>query len=128
MIYYTYKIKLLMKNRGCGNCIVWKKMYNWFFGPFFKHFYYLQICKKNLIIAHLQQNVRILKCVSFVIFGHQTWDLEEKLTPPLRRLPILKPSKDRVKKATFIWGCVNYVFTNYPFIDLAKKEIQTNML
>ncbi len=37
--------------------------------------------------------------VSFVIFGHQTWDLEGgvKLTPPQRILVFKYPSGDRVK-------------------------------
>ena len=38
--------------------------------------------------------------VSFVIFGHQTWDLEGggvKLTPPQHILVFKYPSRDRVK-------------------------------
>ena len=36
--------------------------------------------------------------VSFVIFGHKTWDLEEgvKLTPPQHILVFKYPSRDRV--------------------------------
>ena len=72
------------------------KMYNFsFFGQIFfcKHFYYITgFCdKKNSIFANLQffadSKIRARELsndVSFVIFGLQTWDLEEgaKLTPP----------------------------------------------
>ena len=51
-------------------------MYNLpFFGQFFfcKHFYYITgFCKKNSK-SRVQE---LSNDVSFVIFGHQTWDLE----------------------------------------------------
>ena len=42
--------------------------------------------------------------VSFVIFGHKTWDLEGgvKLTPPQRILVFKYPSGDRVNIALYV--------------------------
>ena len=80
------------------------------FGQFIfcKHFYFITgFCKKNSIFANLQffadSKSRVQELsndVSFVIFGHQTWDLEGggvKLTPPPRILVFKYPSRDRVK-------------------------------
>ena len=71
------------------------KMYNFsFFGPIFfcKHFTIkLDFAIKNSIFANLQIFLQILKVehksfpdVSFVVFGHQTWDLEGggQIDPP----------------------------------------------
>ena len=69
------------------------KMYNFsFFGQIFfcKHFYYITgFCDKNSILANFFADSKsraqeLSNDVSFVIFGHQTWDLEGgvKLTPP----------------------------------------------
>ena len=64
------------------------KMYNFsFLGPFFfrKHFYYitefcdqkLNFCKLANFFADSKSRAQELSNdVSFVIFGHQTWDLE----------------------------------------------------
>ena len=63
------------------------KMYNFsFFGQifFYKHFYYITgFCDKNLICANLQlffadskSRAQELSNDVFVIFGHQTWNLE----------------------------------------------------
>ena len=72
------------------------KMYNlFFFGQFFfcKHFYYItgfcnkkfKFCKFANIFADSKTRVEeLFNDVSFVIFGHQTWDLEGvgvKFTP-----------------------------------------------
>ena len=63
-------------------------MYNFsFFGQivFCKHFYYITgFCDKNSIFANLQiffadsksRAQELSNDVSFVIFGHKTWDLE----------------------------------------------------
>ena len=65
------------------------KMYNLsFFGQFFfcKHFYYItgfcdkkfNFCKFAIFFADSKSRAHELSNdVSFVIFGHQTWDLEE---------------------------------------------------
>ena len=72
------------------------KMYNFsFFGQIFfcKHFYYItgfcdkkfNFCKFANFFADSKSRAQELSNdVSFVIFGHQTWDLEGgvKLTPP----------------------------------------------
>ena len=71
-----------------------------------KHFLYItEFCKKNsifgkfaIIFADSKSRAQeILNDVSFVIFGHQTWDLEGgggQIDPPL----VFKyPSRDRVK-------------------------------
>jgi len=64
------------------------KMYNFsFFGQFYfcKHFYYvteycdkkINFCKFATFLADYKSRLQELsKDVSFVIFGHQTWDLE----------------------------------------------------
>ena len=86
-------------------------MYNFsFFGQFFfcKHFYYItgfcdkkfNFCKfANLFADSKSRAQELSNDVSFVIFGHQTWDLEGgvKLTPPQRILVFKYPSRDRVK-------------------------------
>ena len=88
------------------------KMYNLsFFGQIFcKHFYYktgfcdkkFNFCKFANLFADSKSRVQELSNdVSFVIFGHKTWDLEGgvKLTPP----PGLQvPSRDRVKIRDFV--------------------------
>ena len=87
-------------------------MYNFsFFGQIFcKHFYYITgFCDKKSIFANLQIFFADSKSraqelsidVSFVIFGHKTWDLEGggvKLTAPQHILVLKYPSRDRVKK------------------------------
>ena len=79
------------------------KMYNSsFFGQiyFCKHFYYktgfcknkFNFCKfANFLTDSKSKAQELSNDVSFVIFGHQTWDLEGggKLAPP--------PSRNRVK-------------------------------
>ena len=91
------------------------KMYNFsFFGQIFfcKHFYYItgfcdkkfNFCKFANFFADSKSRAQELSNdVSFVIFGHQTWDLEGgvKLTPPQRILVFKYPSGDRVKKVGF---------------------------
>ena len=89
------------------------KMYNLsFFGQFFfcKHFYYITgCCKKKFIFckfaiffADSKSTVRELSNdVSFVIFRHQTWDLEGG-GPPQRILVFKYPSRDRVKRPWII--------------------------
>ena len=61
-------------------------MYNFsFFGQIFlKNFYYItELCDKNSIFANFQffadsksRAQELSNDVSFVIFGHKTWDLE----------------------------------------------------
>jgi len=73
------------------------RMYNFlFFGQIFfcKHFYYItgfcdkkfNFCKfANFFADYKSRAQELSNDVSFVIFGHQTWDLEGggvKLTPP----------------------------------------------
>ena len=73
------------------------KMYNFsFFGQIFcKHFYFItgfcdkkfNFCKfANFFTDSKSRAQELSNDVSFVIFGHQTWDLEGgvKLTPPPR--------------------------------------------
>ena len=88
------------------------KMYNLsFFGQIFfcKHFYYKTgFCDKkfnfrkfaNFFADSKSRAQKLSNDVSFVIFGHQTWDLEGggvKLTPPQHILVFKYPSRDRVK-------------------------------
>ena len=70
------------------------KMNNFsFFGQIFfcKHFFYITgFCNKNSIFANFFADSKsraqeLSNDVSFVLFGHKTWDLERggvKLTPP----------------------------------------------
>ena len=65
------------------------KSYNFsFFGQIFfcEHFYFITgFCDKKFNFCKFASRAQELSNdVSFVIFGHQTWDLEEwvKLTPP----------------------------------------------
>ena len=87
------------------------KMYNFsFFGIFFfcKHFYYTTgFCDKkfnfrkfaNFFADSKSRAQELSNDVSFVIFGHQTWDLEGgQIDPPPQRILVFKcPSRDRVK-------------------------------
>ena len=91
------------------------KMYNLsFFGQIFfcKHFYYktgfcdkkFNFCKFSNVFADSKSRAQELSNdVLFVIFGHQTWDLEGggQIDPPQRLLVFKYPSGDRVKK---IWN------------------------
>ena len=51
--------------------------------------------------------------VSFVIFGHQTWDSEGgQIDPPPQQILVFKyPSRDRVKIFTIFLLCDNFVLT-----------------
>ena len=75
--------------RAFQKCIIYHFSDNFFFC---KHFYYItgfckkkiQFCKFANLFAESKSRVQELSNdVSFVIFGHQTWDLEGgvKLTP-----------------------------------------------
>jgi len=82
-----------------------------FFGQIFicKHFYYIigfwdkkfNFCKfANFYADSKSRAQELFNDVSFVIFGHKTWDLEGrvKLTPPPQHILVFKyPSRDRVK-------------------------------
>ena len=86
------------------------KMYNLsFFGKIFfcKHFYYItgfcdnkfNFCKFAIFFADSKSRAQELSNdVSFVIFGHQTWDLEGggQIDPPQHILVFKYPSRDRV--------------------------------
>ena len=85
------------------------KMYSFsFFGQIFfcKHFYYLTgFCDKIFFVANLKfffadSKIRAQELsndVSFVIFGHQTWDLEGGQFDPSPAYPGFKyPSRNRV--------------------------------
>jgi len=87
-------------------------MYNFsFFGQIFfcKHFYYKTgFCDKKFnfrkfatFFADSKSRAQELSNdVSFVIFGHQTWDLEGggQIAPPQHILVFKYPSRDRVKE------------------------------
>ena len=104
------------------------KMYNFsFFGQIFcKHFYYIigfrdkkiNFCKFANSNADSKSRAQELSNdVSFVIFGHQTWDLEEgaKLTPPQHILVFKYPSRDRVYQTYLIMHePFKYFFTTEP--------------
>ena len=103
-------------------------MYNFsFFGQYFfwKHFYSItgfcnktfNLCKFAKFIADSKSKAQELSNdVSFVIIGHQTWDLEGgvKLTPPQHILVFKYPSRDRVKSETKVLSFC-HTFSN-PFI------------
>ena len=85
--------------------MAWSKMYNFsFFGKkfFCKHFYYKTgFCNKkfnfrkfaNFFADSKSRAQELSNDVSFVIFGHKTWDLEGA-----QRILVFKyPSGDRVK-------------------------------
>ena len=62
-------------------------------------------CDKNSIFANLQifsksRAQELFNDLSFVIFGHQTWDLEGQIDPPLPAYPAVfkYPSREWVKK------------------------------
>ena len=86
------------------------KMYNFsFFGQIFfcKHFYYItgfcnkkfNFCKFANIFADSKSRAQELSNdVSFVIFGHQTWDLERGSNIYQHILVFKYPSRDRVNK------------------------------
>ena len=92
------------------------KMYNFsFFGQIFfcKHFYYIagfcdkkfNFCKfANFFADSKSKAQELYNDVSFVIFGHKTWDLEGggQIDPP-PAYPGFKypPSRDRVKNPMF---------------------------
>ena len=87
-------------------------MYNfWFFGQiyFCKHLYYITgFCDKKfnffkfaIFFADSKSRAQELSNdVSFVIFGHKTWDLEggSNWPPPQHILVFKYPSRDRVKQ------------------------------
>ena len=91
-------------SRAFQKCIIFL-----FFGQIFfcKHFYYitgfcdkkLNFCKFANFFADCKSRAQELsKDVSFVIFGHQTWDLEGgQIDPPPQHILVFKyPSRDRV--------------------------------
>ena len=69
-------------SRAFQKCIIFHFLDKFFFANFF--YYITGFCDKNSIIANLQMFFADSKCraqelsndVSFVIFGHQTWDLQ----------------------------------------------------
>ena len=76
-------------SRAFQKCIIFHFLDNFFC----KHFYYItgfcdkkfNFCKFTIVFADSKSRAQELSNdVSFVIFGHQTWDLEGgvKLTPP----------------------------------------------
>ena len=88
------------------------KMYNLsFFGQIFfcKHFYNItgfchkkfNFCKFANFFADSKSIAQELSNdVSYVIFGHQTWDLVKLGDPPPQRILVFKyPSRDRVKES-----------------------------
>ena len=109
------------------------KMYNFlFFGQFFfcKHFYYKTgFCKKkfnfckfaNFFADSRSRAQKLSNDVSFVIFGHQIWDLE--LTPPQRILVFKYLSRDRVKEQ---WLWTGVTKTGYTVIPSQFQNDQTN--
>ena len=90
--------------KGFSKCIIYH-----FLAIFFcKHFYYItgfcdkkfKFCKFANFFADSKSKAQELSNdVSFVIFRHQTWDLQGgvKLTPPQHILVFKYPSRDRVK-------------------------------
>ena len=99
-------------------------MYNSsFFGPFFcKHFYCItgfcdkkfNLCKFAIFFEDsISRAQELSNDVSFVIFGHQPWDLEGevKLTPPQHILVFKYPSRDRVNKSISIFMCIILINT-----------------
>ena len=77
---------------------------------FCKHFYYItgfcdkkfNFCKFAIFFADSKSRAQELSNdVSFVIFGHKTWDLEGggQIDPPQRILVFKYPSRDRVKSS-----------------------------
>jgi len=96
------------------------KMYNFsFFGQIFfcKRFYYItgfcdkkfNFCKfANLFADSKSRAQELSNDVSFVIFGHQTWDLEGGSNWPLpQHILVFKyPSRDRVNifSCKYYWG------------------------
>ena len=110
------------------------KMYNFsFFGQiFFKNFYYItgvcfkkfNFCKFANFFADSKSRAQELSDdVSFVIFGHQTWDLEGggvQIDPPQHILVFKYPSRDRVNK--FLESePLNPVFVLFPELDLLQS-------
>ena len=99
------------------------KMYNFsFFGQIFfcKHFYYItgfcdkkfNFCKCATFFADSKSRAQELSNdVSFVIFGHKTWDLEGVSIPPPQHILVFKyPSRDRVKLALIISDVTIFYF------------------
>ena len=97
-------------------CIIWHFLDKLFFANIFT--IKLDFAIKNSIFANLQfffadsksRAQELSNDVSFVIFGHKTWDLEGevKLTPPQHILVFKYPSRDRFKvycivASLFIW-------------------------
>ena len=72
----------------------------------------MNFCKFPIFFADSKSRAQELSNdVSFVILGHQTWDLEwggAKLTPPLHILVFKYPSRDRVKN--FSLSCLDFSF------------------
>ena len=75
-------------SRAFQKCIIFHFLDNFFFC---KHFYYItgfcdkkfNICKFANFFADSKSRAQELSNdVSFVIFGHQTWDLEGGIAPP----------------------------------------------
>ena len=106
------------------------KMYNFsFFGQIFvcKHFYYItgfcdkkfNFCKfANLFADSKSREQELSKDVSFVIFGHQTWDLEGgggSNGPPQHILVFKYPRKDRVKSLSFVVWLPRKVLNSHNF-------------
>ena len=93
-------------SRAFQKCIIFHFLDNFFFANIFT--IKLDFAIKNSIFANLQifffadskrRAQELSNDVSFVIFGHKTWDLEGgvKLTPPQHILVFKYPSRDRVK-------------------------------
>jgi len=94
--------------KGFSKCLIFS-----FFGQIFfcKHFYYItgfcdekfNFCKfANFFADSKSRAQELANDVSFVIFGHKTWDLEGggQIDPPPQHILVFKyPSRDRVNGA-----------------------------
>ena len=97
-------------SRAFQKCIIFSFFGQFFFANIFT--LYLDFAIKNSFFANFQiffadsksRGKELSNDVSFVIFGHQTWDLEGggvKLTPPHHILVFKYPSRDRVNLSPF---------------------------
>ena len=117
------------------------KMYNLsFFGQFFfcKRFYYKTgFCKKkfnfckfaNFFADSKSRAQELSNDVSFVIFRHQTWDLEGggQIDPPPQRILVLKyPRRDRVKGNSWTFCYFNIFRTCWHLTYLIMMNYESN--
>ena len=97
---------------------------------FCKHFYFITWFCDEIFFADSKSRAQELSNdISFVIFGHQTWDLEGGANwPPPQHILVFKyPSRDRVKHGQIFLRVKRYnTHKNFQSVQSFRLVLNTN--